>query len=350
MLTRICALFFISLVTISSSVAFGESLPPIQSTPFQILFNQSGTSEIATITADGEPTLVSLAVENPPRIVIDVITKTGKRNKAAKEIILPILNHPCIRQARVGNHTDKIRLVLDLIHTGGKNACPFSIADAPGKVVIDFKHTGNTTPGVVNATVTPTASSTPVAIMSPTARPTATATAIITKTTVIPTPTVTATATNTAKATATNTLVATTKNIPPTQTIAAVTAAPATPTVTVKNSSDAIVIGKPALSAIEFLHQDTTNQIKIILSERVAFKLIREDARRYRISVSDVGLKNRGLLLPQFPPNEVAGFTMARASETASGLDIIIGLDDGMKASAVNIDQAIVVTAEPAGF
>lgn len=118
----------------------------------------------------------------------------------------------------------------------------------------------------------------------------------------------------------------------------------------ISKSAPSVITGSCLLNAIEFKHLEHLNQIKINFSERVSFKISKENSRRYKVSIPECALTNKGLLLPQFPPNDVTGFTLARVVEVNNGLDIIIGTDDGMKASALNIDSTIVVSSDPSGF
>ena len=180
----------------------------------------------------------------------------------------------------------------------------------------------------------------------------------------IPTPTKTPTVTPTTTRTTTpSTTPTNTKTLKPTFTFVpdTATATPSlTPTVTITPkvvatmvSSQSPTIAAPegkSLIGIDFIHSNNSNQIKVSFTERVSFKMVKEDSRKYKISVTGCALQNSGLLLPQFPPNDVIGFTLVRVAKTSSGLDVIVNLEDGMKATATNIDNSIVISSETAGF
>jgi hypothetical protein len=316
------------------------------------------STNIVIIKSDGEFQPPE-QVPNPPRLLIDL---PSDNKKIQKEKIISLPKNNCVQKIRIGNHPDKIRLVIDLENEKEKTLCSIKHQIQDKKLSITISDSRNS-----DMTNKDTISLVPVEseVLSPTFAiptkiPTATIThsptiTIVTKPTKIPTippsqtPTATATATLTSSPTATFTAIPT-KTATPKATPESSTPAPEALEQKIVIDTPTPEINTPSLLGIDFVHQGNANQVILRLTERFSFRMSKEGTRKYKISINDVQLAHKGLLLPQFPPNEVAGFTLVRAQESSNGIDITIAVDDGMKASAVNVDTSIVISSDTAGF
>jgi hypothetical protein len=299
---------------------------------FEFKYDESSPSTIKIIGEKNEQILPFL-IDSPKRLVIDIQIEDGK---ILKEKTFAVKNSSCIQKIRTGYHSNKVRIVLDL-----NNDCDHIIERSTSEITINFEEQIKPVPVIKETSqnlpslyITQSVTNTPI-----TPKTIRTSTPAFTNTPAT-TPTFTYTATTKLTSTPTNT---------PTPTPTVTLTATATPTISTNIQSNNAVIEK-SLNSIDFIHRNNLNQVKINLSERTPFKLSKEDHRKYKISITGFKLNNKGLVLPQFPPNDVVGFTLVRVVVTNSGLEIIINLEDGMKVTAANIDSAIVITSEPAGF
>lgn len=329
--------------------AFG--LPLLNTSKYQIDFTAKGTAAIVSFKGFASNSITVFDVESPNRIVIDIPVTDIALPKGTKAI-----KSNCIKAVRFGSHKDKTRLVLDrtnseCIHSEKTEGRSFSIsvttlfdshpeepAEAPANETTDTPNS------VTTATQTPKPTET--------AKPTESA-----KPTETLKPTLTTLPTNTphnTPITAPRETAAPKSTPEPTAPIVEITPSTAEPTVVPESTQAAVQIITPSegkvLKEILFSHEDEQAVVKLSLSERSNFKLTRENSREYRISISDCKALQAGLTLPQFPPNDIVGFTLVKATQSEGKLDILIGVDDGMKATAVNKDSMIIVRAEPTGF
>ena len=293
-------------------------------------FNADNFSSIQFIGVSASD-LTPFQVENPAGVVIDIPAPT---EKPANEGVFSVTGNACIKTIKVTPDTKKTRIVFDeLTVAPGINqvaaGCDYSIKKTRDSLVVLFSKQPITTdfyPSPTPLIPSTTPAPIPTGIVKTIPTPVSTSTPVVNAT---PSPTIVVTPTQIATAIPTGT---------PTST--------PTPTIAMDTDNPLAAV----LTGIEFFHQDSTNQIKLQLTQRVSFKLTREDARRYKIVIPQASVENKGLTLPQFPPNDLVGFTLVQAQPHEQGIEVIIGMDDGMKAQVVNIDQAIVVTAEAAGF
>lgn len=295
-------------------------------------YSADGDTTVVTIDGIANSGIAIFDVEDPQRIVIDM-------EESAHSVPKPIRNikSRCIKSIRFGTHIKSIRMVLDI----SDPACKHEEAKTDFQTIITIKRgefdaikgeVPPVTPASDTSTPAVTITATPIP-PTPTATPETTITSVP-KTSPTPSP------------------------VPPTVTPTAAPLLTATPTQTVTAATPVSETNTPTpaphaskmLKSIDFIHENDQPVLKLELSERMNFKLTKDSPRQYRISINDCSIDNQGLSLPQFPPNDMAGFTLIQAIPGEGKLDIIVGLDDGMKAYAYNRDSTIIIRAEPAGF
>lgn len=296
-------------------------------------------------------------VENPRRLVIDLPVTVSKLNRT---VASP--NQNLITAIRFGAHPGKVRIVLDfasgiVLHTSHKTAgrVTLTLETTPTKELSATPIPLITPPSQPTLTPTVIPSATQLQAETPRATPTVIQTTVSPLVSITPEPSVTPLATGTLAPLPTETPHPTPTFTPepsPTTMPTATETPAATPTVAPAIETPLIspVAVGCRLSGIEFFLENAESFVRLTLSERTQFKLVREKERRYKIMIPDCTVATPGLSLPQFPPNDVVGFTLVRIQQVDSKIEIDIGLDDGMKANAVNKDAAILIKASPAGF
>jgi hypothetical protein len=268
-------------------------------------------------------------LKDPPRFLVEI---DAVSSKAMKEKKTAVPKNSCIQKIRQRSTTTTAILVLDLVPMSGDGICSISQSEKDGAVVVNFSLINAQTPTPVpTITAIPSIASTTVPTQVPTQVPT-------------DVPTVTPTITSTS----TPTVIATIEEEQEPTAIPEETAT-AAPTISEQPSASVTPL-QPSLLSIDFVHDAQSNQVVLRLTDRFPFRMSKESNRKYKLTINGLHLGHDGLRLPQFPPNEVAGFTLVQAQDAGDKLEVQIAVDDGMKATAVNIDSAIVITAKPAGF
>jgi len=277
----------------------------------------------ATLTLKHPTTPVApRLLKDPPRFLIEI---EAIRQKAIKEKKTTVPKNSCIQKIRQRSSTTTAILVLDLVPMSGDGICSISQSEKDGAAVVDFSLINSPTQ---TPTLVPTLSSTPVITEEPTASPVAS-----------PSPTATFTPSMTATIEE--------EQVQPTAIPQdAMTTAPTLVPLPERTQ----ITQQRTLQSIDFVHDAQSNQVVLRLTDRFPFRMSKEGTRKYKLIINGIHIGHDGLRLPQFPPNEVAGFTLVQAQEVGEKVEIQIAVDDGMKASAVNIDSSIVITAKPAGF
>lgn len=316
-------------------------------------------------------TSVVFEVDSPRRVVVDIFYSKEKLEKRSNKAI------PLIKAIRVGTHKDKIRFVIEpssdtrlaLVPDGEKKRVSI-VAKVPNPqisptlvptIVPTITHTiaptvlptiapsvSITTPTIM--TVTPSSTSSQSPTMTADSAPTNNAPALKVESSVTPTLAPSPTPSATLTPTFTETPI---PSLTPTATFT--TQPTLTPTVAQKLTvatappTEVVLLGKSMLG-FEFRLQGGESIIELKLTERSQFRLVKERERRFKLTIPGIQSIPSGLNLPNFPPNEVLGFTVIQALQSDAGVDILIGVEDGKKAVAVNQDNSIIVTAVPAGF
>jgi type IV pilus assembly protein PilQ len=79
-------------------------------------------------------------LHDPPRLVLDLF---GVRSTKVKDVMIP--GGPWVRRIRVGLHSNKVRVVFDLIHSP-KAEVPYQITFDHSRLVVSFKSGPNSPP------------------------------------------------------------------------------------------------------------------------------------------------------------------------------------------------------------
>lgn len=324
-------------------------------------------------------------IENPYRLVVDA---HGASTRIARNIKTGTC--PIIKGIRFGNHPDKVRLVIDL---GEENPPKFTWRESPGEILIILqdassaaigsdkltevtatpvtaiethtlaptsipftrtvpkveilglgrkpKEVPEKTPAIVPVTSTNTSKTLPTAdatwtafeTLPPEAAPTPTASATPTLF-----PTLTLIPTHTAS-------VAPTKTPSPFPTIEPTVAKPTVtkPTVTKPTALSQILPTDQALTDLVFAYnqRDRAPLIRLLFQRKPEFRLVKKDEKSYQISISDCSLKHDFLSLPQFPPHDFIGLTLVSPKTDRGGVEILVGVERGIRISALPKDNEI---------
>lgn len=311
--------FFITLFAFCIGIHYPcSALPLFASGGYSVELTTKNSESTITFKGFSEGSITVFDVDNPDRIVVDIAQTGIKLPKGTKT-----LADSCIRSVRFGAHADKTRIVLDRSDT----ACTHSEASSAKSFTIKVTPLNTVIPSPIPTAAPATPSPTTTPTVSPKASPTPIPTLI---------PTLTPAHTLTPSPTSTPTITPQPEQTPTTE--------PTQPSIETPTQQGKV------LKEITFSHENDQTIVMLSLSERTNFKLTRENPREYKITITDCSVGQQGLTLPQFPPNDMVGFTLVKATPGENKLEITIGVDDGMKASAVNKDSMIIVRAEPSGF
>lgn len=256
-------------------------------------------------------------LEGPYRIIVDLI---GCTEKIAKNLQVP--NNEIIKSVRIGSHPDKLRIVLDVFPeqtplfewNKDKNKLQFKLTSTK---------TGAIAPVTQASPAQTIATSTPVSLPSlaptftitsePTLAPTATFVKLQPSLTLGPSPTPVATATLTIKATA----------IP--------TATHSEP------HTENLLLEEQSLNNIQFSYTDMGHEpvVKLLLQQKALFNLTKKEERLYLLVVPNSDIRYDYLDLIQFPPHDFIGLTYLKAKKTNDNLEVEIGVERGIKISAI---------------
>lgn len=262
----------------------------------------------------------AFAVENPWRIVIDANSLRSRKN-----LTLKVKQNPWVNAVRLGAHSDKLRIVVDL---AANQEPKFTQSDGDRFTKLIFSSEAEITqqlaptesPLNIEPTSQPSAANTPTA--SPSAQPSFT-----------PSPTATDTPKPTASATEiplpTPTPVRTSKaTLPPTPTIG-------------------IVKGGLSIQGLEFEHLGAQNipVLVISLTKQSQFKLEKQDERQFALTIPDSAPGASHLTLPQFPPHDFVGFTHIVCKQNVNDTTCQIGVERGVRITAFSRDKQVIVKA-----
>ncbi len=273
------------------------------------------------------PELFTIA--DPTRLVIDI---PHLPLTIAKNFEVPA--HPLIRAVRIGSHPDKVRLVVDMTTAPSNLSYQLHPRDDGFTIDVSFSSLGgpqsetpmpsptitvqpeSTAPPATLSPQTPDASQSSPASSHPPSIVDAVATPTDIPVTVSPT------------------------DIPELMvTVGSATPLPETPT-----SEN---LQGQALHSISFDYFEAarTPVVRFSFSERPQYKLTKMSETAFKLTIPKVGLITKQLRLPQFPPQDFIGFTLIHATPRESRLEIIIGVDRGVKINAITKEKDILVRA-----
>lgn len=293
-------------------------------------------------------------IEDPVRLIVDLPGTKIPSNRS-----FSVTDSKFFTGARFGVHPDKTRIVLDVPPTltdfpgfkmSGEASKKTTItigSEAPAKqkkpqpTPIELKKISpKIKPGVVAETPPPTPAATEMPTSEPD-RPLAAAPEAETVTTLSP-PTPEPTGISTPEPT----LAETPTPLP----TAKILATPAhTPLVVKETKLKAEQKAKPlagkVLNSIDFafLGDQQAPVLKISLGERTEFRLSKTDTKFYTILIPGFTVAGKHLLLPFFPPKDFVGFSVITAKEGPAGLEILIGVDPGVRITAFADGSSILV-------
>jgi len=116
-----------------------------------------------------------------------------------------------------------------------------------------------------------------------------------------------------------------------------------------------VTTGEDINSAQQFLEDiifyygkgDGTPTLKLRLSKRPKYKLVKKDAKYYHLTIPRCSLMWDHLKLPQFPPHDFKGFSMVMAERLGRDVKITIGVDRGTRITALaNETEILIKTAK----
>ena len=376
---RFLSFFLVALIllmgTRSVIAAPASATPATASVPAQELISYTGSSPFlahaqiglahAQIGATSTNTIVVkigstvglsaavFTVDGPPRLVIDLPFNGNRSKVLRKPVRLQSAPNSEVEAMRIAAHDDKIRIVVDL---KGQIAPPYSVESRSHDLIIRLggsippqppsKVVGSPTVAVVTTvkavpptppdpTAPPTPALTPVVVASPTSTPIATS---------IPVPSIPAPSSTQSHPPATP------RHSP------AITQPPevvedtflsATPRSALVISEKIEAIEGPSLVGILFSSKTINGEpaVRLTLNHRPRFRLSRRDQQSYRLRVEGCKLASSRVGLPFFPPQDFVGFTMIKAAEVGTGVDVIIGTDRGSRITATPDDSDILLKA-----
>ena len=314
----------------------------------------AGDSETIKIAGPNQLKAKALYLSNPPRIMIDIADIKAQRSETVK-----IVGYQTLTALRIGVHSDKLRIVADLMHES-EGRFSFSSGGKEALVRIAGRPTTARTPTIPTA-VANTPVPTAISIGEPTTSPKATFTEAptseqTTKPTTEPTiqptiqpttePSITHTATPSATASITNTPTYTPTSAAKKQPTAAPTATWPPPTPAQASSKSLPTTSSPLTSSgsgaipvsifltsyrFDYLEPGKVPVLKIILSRaRANAKIGKIGPSEYKIIIPAGGLANKSLDLPQFPPADFLGFVMVTAKALENRLEITINVEQGV--------------------
>ncbi|RMG40575.1 MAG: AMIN domain-containing protein [Candidatus Dadabacteria bacterium] len=269
-------------------------------------------------------------VPAPPRYVIDLPGISGKKNKK-----LTLANNPFVRSLRIGAHKDKIRLVLDLTDNNVPNANVISSFNS-ASVALNFEKnrrlsaktsvSQKRSPGSQLQTASLRETPRDVDVLQ-VSRVNSQVNGKIIKSD---------------RASLTSVLKVTRED----QKTGIKKKAQSLPATISKNTvKPPVSSNKQRLIDIKFDYSPKDNKpiVRLRLSKRPIFKLLKQGSRMYRISIANSEIAEEHLSLPYFPPHDFKGFTLVRAEKTKRGVNIFLGTDHGTKISALPDGNDIIV-------
>ncbi len=290
-------------------------------------------------------------LHHPERVVIDLPPSSGLKNKAFKDFSSTLL-----LAVRLGIHPDKTRLVLDL--QGSKTTTIQSKQDERDLIIeVLFPYSIVPIPTATSSAAEQTSAPKEPAVVvtmpqvTPTAMPEVTAAGTDTAAPLLQeTPSVSPTATCTETPTAAPPTATATPHPTATRTPRPTATATALPTATGTAQPDSSAL--PVTTAVqvkkfeyEYEGNDRSPLIRIRLDTKTAFKLSKTADKLYSLSVPTGTFASPGLRLPQFPPRDFAGFTYLQGANQRGGIEVIIGVERGVRITATAQEQDILVRA-----
>ena len=286
----------------------------------------------------------AFSLSGPERVVIDL---QGPKLKANKQ--LSLRKNALARSLRIGVHENHLRLVLDLqadampalSSRGGQGSFDLELkgeGEIAAKPTIELpaSHTGAPV-STQAAPADPSPTKAPTAQPSSTPKPKATATATSTATpTKTPRPRASATVSAPPRATETA--------APP---AALPTEAPVTPETEAASVSELPPSGDSVAQVLKGITFDyisaaeRTPVVRIVLTRQTPFRLIRKDDRGFELNIPECNITSPALGLPQFPPQDFAGFTFLDAKKQGDEVVIAVDVDRGIKIASLPHDNEI---------
>lgn len=86
--------------------------------------------------------------------------------------------------------------------------------------------------------------------------------------------------------------------------------------------------------AFDYAQPAKTPLIKLMLTKRTQFTLLRQNERTYILTIPDASPLAKQFTLPHFPPHDFAGFTHLQFTSESRTLRVTIGVERGIKIAA----------------
>lgn len=311
-------LFFVSCISAQADTRLIDALDQVPAFYIDQVQADPVHSSILNVGVRVDETLPpsTFILHDPVRVVIDIPSAiTGTKNKTITGTGSQILT-----SVRIGSHPDKTRIVLDLqAQTKPAVSVERQAEFAVVKVLL----------GAAVTSIGPT----PLSTTAP--KPLATPAVVI-------------------PGTATPTIIPTAASTPSPSPAPTETSAPtATPFPTVTPSQTTPVPTLPPISSntrisglnFEYAGSERSPAIRINLDVRSEFKLSKTGEKTYTLSVPQASLGAPGLALAQYPPHDFIGFTFLQAQRKGEDVELTIGVERGIRITAVAQERDIVIRA-----
>lgn len=299
--------------------------------------SEGRSSIVLKISVPTDSKINAFLLPDPPRVVIDF---EGASIKKSENFQAP--ENGVIKQVRLGAHSNKLRVVVDLVTStppeyewkAGKRQAIITFAEGPVEAPV----------AATQPTVAPTKQPEPV--NQPTSAPSPTAASVAAKPTETPAP---------PTASPTHTSPPTLADVAPKDQKPPPTAEPSTAAKQVAQlplDSEEVAVkddlgdleqrrAGPAptkapttfsIKGYKFEYLPDKNPVlKIILNKpRSQAQISKVDAETYKIDIKDCGVENEDLELPQFPPHDFVGFVMVVSEVVGKNVEISVSVEDGV--------------------
>ncbi|MBX7143384.1 MAG: AMIN domain-containing protein [Oligoflexia bacterium] len=285
----------------------------------------------------------TLSLESPARLVVDVTGISKKFRSESRPF-----SSGALSAVRLGAHPDKVRLVFDFTSASisttekqVKNVLNITVrttdaseANLPAPTPLPSSPAATPTsepqlPQPSKLSPIPKATEVPINTSTPTKVPTTAPTA--TPTSVPNTPTPAATPTPISIAPTATPFIAKTK-IP----------AVVEPT-KADNVAASVTTSGLRVSGLSFdyAEPDRVPVLKVELSSKLEFRLSKKDDKTFKIAIPNCRIASKSLSLPIFPPQDFVGLTFAMAQQFGDDVEITIGVERGIRVSALPRDNQI---------
>lgn len=350
---RLIKIFALMLFFVSCAWADGKPLANLNSKDLKLrLSNLSPESASLTLSRSNLAKLEIFKIADPARLVIDL----AKFDLQIPRPITPNQNN-FVTKIRLGSHSDKIRIVLDLVEP---TELRFKIQETPNQILIilstavinDQLGTATPSPTVVESSTPVVSPAAPIQISvdllavtrapSPSVSPSSTP---LPETSASPSPS------------ASTSPEASPSRAPPSPSTSPVPSPSPSPGPSSTPSSTPSISPSPDPSSapkselvIEKLAFDTLssglNVIRLSLSKKTAYSLSQINDSKYKLSVARAIALSQALL-PQFPPYDFFGIDYVSPSQNTNGYDLEIGVASGTKLTTYARGDDILIKAAP---